>query len=124
METVYTKSYDAKGRVVGISEKHFVNGEETGHCAQYVDSEGYWSGGFYDAQIGFGGQLARRKFVEGEILPVCVDTLPPVLHFGTTHIYLCSHNHLRNACMGVIIFIVICLSAISYMCGGNQKWGE
>ena len=26
--------------------------------------------------------------------------------------------------MGVIIFLVLCLNVISYMCGGNQNWGE
>ena len=47
-----------------------------------------------------------------------------VPHLGTPHIYLCSHNHLRNVCMGVIIFIVLCIDVLCYMCGGNSKWGE
>ena len=32
----------------------------------YVDANGYWQGGFYDEQVGTGGQLCSRKFVEGE----------------------------------------------------------
>ncbi len=66
MECVFTKSYDAKGRVVGRSEVHYVDGRNVGHCASYVDANGYWQGGFYDEQVGTGGQLCSRKFVEGE----------------------------------------------------------
>jgi hypothetical protein len=47
-----------------------------------------------------------------------------VPHLGTSVTYLCPINHQRNVCMGVIICIVLCLNVISYMCGGNQKWGE
>lgn len=68
MECVFTKSYDVKGRVVGVSEEHFLNGENIGHVAEYVESDGYWHGSFYDAQVGFGGQMASHKFIEGEVL--------------------------------------------------------
>lgn len=66
MEIVYKRRYDAKGRVVGVSEHHFVNGEDVGHFAENVGLDGYWRGGFYDAQVGFGGQTCH-KFVEGEV---------------------------------------------------------
>ena len=66
MECVFTKSYDAKGRVVGRSEVHYIDGRNVGHCASYVDANGYWQGGFYDEQVGTGGQLCSRKFIEGE----------------------------------------------------------
>lgn len=26
--------------------------------------------------------------------------------------------------MGVIIFLVLCLDVLGYMCGGNSSWGE
>lgn len=68
MECVFTKSYDAKGRVVGISEVHYINGKNIGHVAEYVESDGYWHGGFYDAQVGLGGQMASHKFIEGEVV--------------------------------------------------------
>ena len=67
IECVFTKSYDRKGRVVGVSEVHYVNGRNVGHCASYVEADGYWYGGFYDEQVGTGGQLCSRKFIEGEV---------------------------------------------------------
>lgn len=63
---VHTKSYDAKGRVVGLSEVHFRGGENIGHCARYVNAEGYWEGGAYDSDIGIGCQMASEPFVEGK----------------------------------------------------------
>lgn len=66
MEIVYKRCYDAKGRVVGVSEHHYVNGEDVGHFAEYVGLDGYWRGGFYDSQIGFGGQTCH-EFIEGEV---------------------------------------------------------
>ena len=66
MEIVYQRRYDARGRVVGVSEQRFDNGEEVGHFAEYVGLDGYWRGGFYDAQVGFGGQT-YHKFIEGEV---------------------------------------------------------
>lgn len=66
MEIVYQRRYDARGRVVGVSEQRFENGEEVGHFAEYVCLDGYWRGGFYDAQVGFGGQTCH-KFIEGEV---------------------------------------------------------
>ena len=66
MEIVYQRCYDAKGRIVGVSERHFVNGKNVGHFAEFVQLDGYWHGGFYDAQVGFGGQT-YHKFIEGEV---------------------------------------------------------
>ena len=63
----HKKSYDAKGRVVGVSEVHYCNGENIGHFAEYVEPDGYWRGGFYDVQAGLGGQTSHM-FIEGEVV--------------------------------------------------------
>lgn len=63
---VYTKSFDAQGRVVGVSDVHYHNDENVGHFAEYVEIDGYWHGGFYDAQTGIGGQTFH-EFIEGEV---------------------------------------------------------
>ena len=63
---VHTKSYDANDRVVGISTVRFRGEKNIGHCAQYVEADGYWHGGAYDAEIGMGCQI-YQPFVEGEI---------------------------------------------------------
>lgn len=63
----HEKCYDAKGRVVGVSQVKYRNGENVGHFAEYVEPDGYWRGGFYDAQVGFGGQTLH-EFIEGEVV--------------------------------------------------------
>lgn len=67
MTIEHEKSYDAKGRVVGVSKVRYRNGENVGHFAEYVESDGIWRGGFYDAESGFGGQT-RHEFIEGEVV--------------------------------------------------------
>lgn len=66
---VHTKSYDAKGRVVGISTIHYRDGVNIGHFAEYVQSDGYWHGGAYDEQAGI-GCLTYHPFKES-IVKVC-----------------------------------------------------
>ena len=67
MAIEHEKSYDAKGRVVGVSKVRYRNGENVGYFAEYVESDGIWRGGFYDAESGFGGQT-RHEFIEGEVV--------------------------------------------------------
>ena len=64
---VHTKFFDAKDRVVGVSEVHFRGDENIGHCARYVEADGYWHGGAYDTEIGVGCQT-YQPLVEGEVL--------------------------------------------------------
>ena len=66
IHTVYTKSYDAQDRVVGVSTTHYRNGEEISHFAEYVEADGCWHGGFYDRESDNGGQTCR-PFIEGEV---------------------------------------------------------
>ena len=35
-----------------------------------------------------------------------------------------EYQSLKSYIMGVIIFLVLCLNVIGYMCGGNSSWGE
>ena len=67
MTIEHEKSYDAKGRVVGVSKVRYYNGENVGYFAEYVEPDGYWRGGFCDAQSGFGGQTLH-EFIEGEVV--------------------------------------------------------
>lgn len=64
---VHTKSYDAKGRVVGVSELHYRGDKQTGHFAEYVEADGYWHGGAYDEAVGMGCQTCH-PFIEGEVV--------------------------------------------------------
>ena len=63
---VHTKSYDAKNRVVGISTIQYRNGVQIGHCAEYVEADGFWHGGAYDEETGMGCQTFH-PFKEGEV---------------------------------------------------------
>ena len=68
-------SDDDKGRVVGVSEVRYRNGENVGHFAEYVDSYGYWRRGFYDAEAGFGGQTCH-EFIEEEVIDTLMVSKP------------------------------------------------
>lgn len=63
---VYTDSYDAKGRVVGVSTQKYRNEVQIGHFAEYVEPDGFWQGGAYDDDIGTGCRTFH-PFVEGEV---------------------------------------------------------
>lgn len=64
---VHTKSFDAKGRVVGLSTIHFRGEKQVGHAVQFVEADGYWHGGAYDEETGGGCQICQ-PFIEGEII--------------------------------------------------------
>ncbi len=66
IHTIHTKSYDAQGRVVGLSTEHLRDGVQIGHMAQYVEADGYWHGGACDEETGMGCQI-YHPFIEGEI---------------------------------------------------------
>ena len=74
IHTVYTKSYDAQDRVVGVSTTHYRNGEQISHFAETVEPDGCWHGGFYDSESGNGGRTFH-PFIEGE-----VQCKPPIKH--------------------------------------------
>ena len=63
---VHIKSYDAKGRIVGISTVHYRGDKPISHFAEYVEADGYWHGGAYDEEYG-GGCQTCHPFVEGEV---------------------------------------------------------
>lgn len=63
---VHIKSYDAKNRVVGVSVAYYRGEENIGHCAKYVEADGYWHGGAYDAETGMGCQIFQQ-YIDGEI---------------------------------------------------------
>ena len=75
MTIEHEKSYDVKGRVVGVSKVRYRNGENIGHFAEYVDPYGYWRGGFYDAEAGFGGQTCH-EFIEEEVIDTLMVSKP------------------------------------------------
>ncbi len=64
---VHSKSYDAKGRVVGVSTCHYRDGKQTCHFAEYVEADGFWRGGAYDEEIGMSCQTCH-PFIEGEVI--------------------------------------------------------
>ena len=42
-----------------------------------------------------------------------------VLPFAQTYDTFALTNHLKNTHMGIIIYLVVCMNVIGYMCGGN-----
>lgn len=67
VKVTHKKGYDTKGRVVLLATYRDYPDGTHGHCVNVVEKDGYWSGGAYDPDIGQGCQLAKRKFVEGEV---------------------------------------------------------
>ena len=63
---IYSKSYDAQERVVGVFTRKYRDGVQIGHFAEYVESDGYWHGGAYDNESGMGCQT-YHPFIEGEV---------------------------------------------------------
>jgi len=63
---VHSKSYDAQGRVVGVSTRKYRDGVQIGHFAEFVEADGYWHGGAYDNEAGMGCQT-YHPFIEGEV---------------------------------------------------------
>ena len=47
-----------------------------------------------------------------------------VFLFSTSNGFICDVSKINCATFGVLIFLVLCLNVIGYMCGGNSSWGE
>ena len=47
-----------------------------------------------------------------------------VFLFSTSNGFICDVSKINCAMFGVLIFLVLCLNVIGYMCGGNGSWGE
>ena len=42
--------------------------------------------------------------------------------FSTSNGFICDVSKINCAIFGVLIFLVLCLNVIGYMCGGNGSW--
>lgn len=63
---VRTKGYDAKGRIVSVSNSRYRDGRLLGVFSEAVEADGYWHGGVCDHETG-GGCQTLHPSIEGEV---------------------------------------------------------